>query len=357
MVELNTEYTYKAICDTLKWSYQPSNNNTKERQIRCIEESYEFFHPINPKTKKEKKSYIFTHQIKEPILEDGRKNNGGARTNSGRKFLIPDEEFDLLWRNVVSAAYRLNHYYEREWLNKVYFSNTLLFSEYGFSYSKYLNKANFDENDNIVRYVFSNIVYDALKANTITRLCKRYNFPKNSLPKGILRAQSSKKLTELISDDKLLPTYNEIEKQGFAELHCNDIKDVVKQGKYNDLMEYIDDKMLEHRKYHVRKYNMIQVNDFDVKENYERFSQHDPERSHRLEQYQQHFRDAIFSSVEKSCLKRIEDTEGKYKLKLTANQKILLKKYLYNILDKKDPNADSKQYDSDAYAWLDLLDL
>lgn len=333
MIELNKEYTYENICKELGW--KKATGYQKQRQIKSIEESYEFYHPINKKTHKPKKSYIFTNKLKEIVLEDKR---GGFREKAGRKELLPEEEFDYLWREVVARAYSLNDYYERDTLNKVYFANSLLFKQFGFSYGYYLDKAKFDKNDNIVKFIFSDIVYECLKANTITRLCKRYSFKKNSLPKGILRSRS-KNNSKLISDDKLLEEYNKFEVEGLKELKCKTIPDAVRQGKYNDLIIFIQRKFESKRKYNVVKYNVVEVTDFDVVENNQRLrsSLGVDIFTHRnkLIEYQRHFKEIIFTSVEKSCMRRIEDEENKYKFKLNDEQKELLKTYLDNMLDRK----------------------
>lgn len=86
MLELNVEYTYNDICNALEWKY--TGGNEKKRQIACIEESFEYYHPINKNTKKPKKSYVLTRQIKEPVLVDHR---GGAREGAGRKPVLEDE--------------------------------------------------------------------------------------------------------------------------------------------------------------------------------------------------------------------------------------------------------------------------
>lgn len=74
ILELNKEYTYKEICKILGWKV--TDGNSKKAQIRNLESSYEFYHPINKNTKKPKKSYVFTKKLKDIELEDGRKNNG-----------------------------------------------------------------------------------------------------------------------------------------------------------------------------------------------------------------------------------------------------------------------------------------
>ena len=65
MLELNKEYTYSQICECLGW--KQSAGNSKKAQIKEIERCFEWYHPINKKTHKEKKSYIFTKQLKDPI--------------------------------------------------------------------------------------------------------------------------------------------------------------------------------------------------------------------------------------------------------------------------------------------------
>lgn len=121
-IELNKEMRYKDICAALNWSIQTANNNTKKKQIKCIEESFEFYHPINPKTKKPKKSYIFTKQICEPIILDGRENNGGYRENSGRK--PKDLEFCEVYK--VGKQYNDSKgVYKIQLNNSVYIGSTI----------------------------------------------------------------------------------------------------------------------------------------------------------------------------------------------------------------------------------------
>lgn len=74
MLELNKEYTYKQIIELLGWEIY-SGGTAKKAQIKEIESCFEFYHPMNKKTHKEKKSYIFTKQLKEPV-EPSRQNNG-----------------------------------------------------------------------------------------------------------------------------------------------------------------------------------------------------------------------------------------------------------------------------------------
>ena len=61
-LELNREHTYKQICEVLGWKC--TTGTAKQAQIKEIESAFEFRHPINKKTHKEKKSYVFTKQLR-----------------------------------------------------------------------------------------------------------------------------------------------------------------------------------------------------------------------------------------------------------------------------------------------------
>lgn len=80
MLKLNTEYTYKEIIEILGWRYF-SGGDSKKAQIKEIESAYEFYHPINKKTHKEKKSYIFTKQLRE-LVEPSMANSAGNNTKN-----------------------------------------------------------------------------------------------------------------------------------------------------------------------------------------------------------------------------------------------------------------------------------
>ena len=73
MLELNKEYTYSQICEIVGWKV--TTGNGKKAQIKEIESSFEWYHPMNKKTHKEKKSYIFTKQLKD-LVEPSVQNNG-----------------------------------------------------------------------------------------------------------------------------------------------------------------------------------------------------------------------------------------------------------------------------------------
>lgn len=99
MLELEKEYTYKEICKEFGWEIY-SGGNSKKAQIKEIESSFEFYHPINKKTHKEKKSYVFTKQLK----EIGEIKHGGVRNT---KAIQPMMDFlhMMIDKNVLDCDY------------------------------------------------------------------------------------------------------------------------------------------------------------------------------------------------------------------------------------------------------------
>lgn len=93
-LELNKEYTYLQICEAVGW--EKKAGNSKKAQINEIESAYEFYHPINNKTHKPKKSYIFTGKIRD-LVEPSKSNCGGAHNTKNIQHMIDylQAKFDL----------------------------------------------------------------------------------------------------------------------------------------------------------------------------------------------------------------------------------------------------------------------
>ncbi len=349
IIELNSrEYGYTDICTELGWRIQSGNNSTKKKQIACIESSYEFFHPINPKTKKEKKTYVFTKKIKEPVLDDNRKNNGGFRENAGRKKLLSDEDFEVIWKSFCYNSYRLNFYGERDYYNKICFTNSELFKFFGFDFYEIIDNIEYDDEDDKVKLIFEDIIYSALKSNTISKLSKRYDCPKNSLPKTILRSQSKENQKRKVEDSTLLKKYNKFESEALESVKCKSFAEAVRKGKKEEVVKYIEKKFDELKKYNVKRINAIMVNDIDfslyqtcanisiaIKPEFE----NEYTRTIiKAEKAKLHFNNIIIDSVEKSCLNRVVD-DTKYKHKLNLEQKKLLINYLSQLTKKEYKNV------------------
>lgn len=172
MLELNKEYTYKQICETLGWKVQAGNS--KIAQINEIEDAYEFYHPINKKTHKEKKSYIFTKKLRD-LVKPSKANSAGNNCKNIElmiNYLLMKEgvadgkyhswtswycdELKVLDRDVCTIVYQDREQIE-EWC-KVFCVNSLdILCEYVSTAKKVLKKiflgalSNMEKN-NLIKY-------------------------------------------------------------------------------------------------------------------------------------------------------------------------------------------------------------
>lgn len=94
MLELHKEYTYAQICKILGWKV--TGGDSKKAQLKEIESAYEFYYPINKKTNKPKKTYIFTRKIRD-VVEPSKSNCGGAHNTKNIQSMIDylQAKFDL----------------------------------------------------------------------------------------------------------------------------------------------------------------------------------------------------------------------------------------------------------------------
>lgn len=92
-LELNKEYTYPQICETVGW--KQTTGDSKIAQIREIEDAYEYYHPINKKTHKPKKSYIFTRKLRDMVEPSKENSAGNNRKNIQSMIDYLQAKFDL----------------------------------------------------------------------------------------------------------------------------------------------------------------------------------------------------------------------------------------------------------------------
>lgn len=120
MTELNKEYTYPQICETVGW--KQTTGDSRMAQIREIEDANEYYHPINKKTHKPKKSYIFTKKLRD-LVEPSRENSAGNNRKNIQpmidylqaKFDLDDnwysftdwycEKLELMHKGICNAVY------------------------------------------------------------------------------------------------------------------------------------------------------------------------------------------------------------------------------------------------------------
>ena len=320
MLQLNIEYTYREICEVLNWNI--TTGSAKQKQIKAIEDAYEFYHPENKKTHKPKKSYIFTNKLKEIELIDGRKNNGG--NNSSYISLFPHNEFDYLFNYMLSNSQRYQscNYYRYDLPDSAYLTTGIIYKNFGFDIYKILNSIEYKEINNKVSMLFKTICIDTVKSFTITRICKKLGYNKNSLPKGILRKASKRSEKEII-DDKLLERYNRYEKEVLRILKFKNISEAITKEKYSDIVEAVQRRFEESNIYGIKKTNVINYNHANIEIKY---------NSKKRKEYQNHLRKVILMSIKNTINKRVHNLK-EYRNPLNGKEKYLMSKYYTQLLD------------------------
>ena len=123
MIELNTEYTYSQICEVLGWKV--TDGTSKKAQINEIEKCFEFYHPMNKKTKKEKKSYIFTKQLKEPVKPTlknsaGNNNKNVSAMSNYITALFESNSIPPQYNSLSNWYFNILYLIDREFCNLIY---------------------------------------------------------------------------------------------------------------------------------------------------------------------------------------------------------------------------------------------
>ncbi|NSG60808.1 hypothetical protein [Blautia massiliensis (ex Durand et al. 2017)] len=320
MLELNHEYTYQEICRKLGWNV--SSGAQKIKQIKVLEESYKFYHPENKKTHKPKKSYIFTEQLKEPVISDGRKNNG---TESS----FPLDEFEYLFKCILVEGVQRNYYFERGIMNEIYVSNALLYKEFGFDIYGYFLEVFYGDfwnpRVNKIKNLFQDICLSAARSATVTRLCRLLGCEKNTLPKGILRHLNSQN-TILMPANELMPIYQEYMGEYLREYECRSEIQAIKRGLYFEITDAITDRFIEEKDlYGVRRYNRIEIN-MDYIMTFKK-------NANKKWQLQRKFRRVVVESIYQSVRRRCLDLK-EYSQKLAPVEKLILLNYFRQMLKK-----------------------
>ena len=76
-------YSYKEMCELLNENYY-TGGDSKKSQIKEWNRYFSYYHPINPKTKKESKKFTITEIFDTPKQkQDNRKNNGHNPNSHG----------------------------------------------------------------------------------------------------------------------------------------------------------------------------------------------------------------------------------------------------------------------------------
>ena len=327
MLKLNQEYTYKKICKELGW--KESSGGQKQKQIKEIESSFEFYHPENKKTHKPKKSYIFTKQLKEPELEDKRKTNSGVKR-------VPDGVFEYLFKCVLSSGVQRNEYHQRGEMTNIYISSSVIYREFGFDvYGILHSMALHFESATTAGYakvsrIFQEICINTVRSQTITRICRKLGYPANSLPKGILRKESRTSM-HTVPDDELLEEYN-IYMSWFLDFYkLKSERAAVRCGKYFEITEAIKSEFenrSDDKKYNVRKMNKITIGADDYAD-VMNFTPDKKEKKVIQNGFKRIMLNMIWDTIQRRCT-----SDKQYKVELDYDEKIELIRFFMILQDE-----------------------
>lgn len=252
-LELNKEYTYKEICDVFGWIKQSSDS--KKAQIKQIESCYEFYHPMNKKTKKPKKSYIFTAKIKD--MEEIK--HGGAREGAGRKTNM-QEEFDIILKCYLHKEFNKNTYfnYVLGYENIFYFSKSSMYKFFGANKDIYGVK----DDKNVNKQIYETIM-DKYQSQVTTLIWDKVKRNKDiGLSKGIITYKSNNKNSAEVHDEEL-DTYNRYQSIYLEECKFKSLRDVVKNGQWKEMQNWISDKFEKYDRV-ICTEKIIYKNDLDL---------------------------------------------------------------------------------------------
>lgn len=240
-IEVGRTYKYKELCEALE-DKQTTGTNPRKAQLK---EWGVYFRWSNPTSHK----FLIEEIYKVPIeKEDGRRNNGGARKNSGSKSKFT-EEFNYILNYYISHEYNRNqHELNKPYWHVAYFTSGQIAKEFG------LCRVTMYEphDDEIVdKEVFSKIasrvhskqrywIIDKLKRmeGRCKKKKKRETDKTVLLVDGLMAYRYEKDDHPDYRDD-LLKDYNKYKKEYMDKNHFRTDHDIISAGKWQEMSEEV----------------------------------------------------------------------------------------------------------------------
>jgi len=202
-LELNKEYTYSQICEVIGW--EKKAGNSKKAQINEIESAYEFYHPVNNKAHKEKKTYVFTEKLRE-LIKPSKSNSGGSNNIKNIRPMVEylQGKIDLEDNEYYSFT---TWYCEKLEILKKEFCN--------------------------IPYMSSSVIEKVCEENGIADdklFCKYISLAKAELKNMLLRSLNHlKKKGIIVFEDGYMFTYR-LGKKSLGHVNTNYLNDIIKQN-------------------------------------------------------------------------------------------------------------------------------
>lgn len=252
-LSLNKEYRYKDMMSDLGWN--ETTGYARKRQIAAIEDSFDFYHPLNERTGKPKKSYVFTGQKKQLELIDDRRNNG-------RKSAFPEYAFSLCLAMALCNSSVIEPE-ERDGMIDYLVFTTDIYRSFGLNPYDVFKEMRRKRDDKIVLDIFKGMVLDAVRSNSLGRIARTLGCAKNSLPKVVVYSKpkngggSTRVRADWLNDtyERYIDEYIEKEYLGFYSR-----EDLAKRGALQSVYDAVHKRFKEQvGLYGVCRANLISV--------------------------------------------------------------------------------------------------
>lgn len=326
--ELGREYTYRQICETLGWKVY-TGGDSRKAQISAIESSYQFIHPVNPRTGKEKKSYVFIKKL----MDIPEITHGGKRINAGKKPAFPTEYLQYLCEYMILQSATKENTFSFKGYKKVYFNSRTIFQSLGWPYRMNFLEGMFAVNGTLK--MFERIVWKICHNHSTISLFKLYNgkFDGQLLfDRGILYFDED----GYKSNDELLPIYNEVEKQVYTELGFGSLGEAIANSSLFKVNRLVQQRFYEKR----RLSDVTKVYRFLLPDGeFERIKHYEFDNK-LIDERKAYFYKVILSTVQDMVISKNFGT-GKYKFDLNGTQRHQF--HHYNEKLKKLPVQSSKK--------------
>lgn len=297
-------YKYKELCMLLGESVKSSDS--KKAQLKRWKR---FFNWENPTTHTYKVTEVYDEPQK---IQDGRKNNGGARENSGIKFRV-QEEFDYLLNAFLHREFNRNSYNGQAELCQSYFFNGEI-SKYFGMYSDRFYKAR-DDFSNMLTHERVDNGKVAVKTEEFNRAWsdinkkiaeKRRTWIYNKMEKtdgitlqnGII-AYTDKRDGEFEYRDEYLDKWNSYMERYIKDKKLKTIVDVADRGLWDDMLASISENFNDYER--VEKTKKI-IFDVHLLKDYE---------WDEYENYRKRFNSKLIDELLKYFKKRVPDEDFK----------------------------------------------
>ena len=254
LLQLNKEYKYKELCEVLDEPIK--KGGAKQLQLENWKNYFKWINPTSHKF-----IIIEIYEVPKEKVE----NRGGARDGAGKKPRLQDE-FEHIFNRFLNDALRKREYYrDNKYWNEAYFNNDVISRFFGCYSNLYaamddecVNKNAFSKLSDKIREKVRYYIHDKIK---------RLDWVEK-LEYGIIAYPDKTELYKYEFKDELLDQWNQYEQEFIKENKLGFEMNVIKQGRWQEMIEYISDKFDGYdivKRYHKVIFEMEKIKECDNK--------------------------------------------------------------------------------------------